>query len=347
MTFSEAIKNGFSLINRQWQLVLIQVVMWVINCVGLVTMVGIPLGIAVILLGLDLTAFSETRNVLGLLQNPGALFSKYLGLFLIVMTSILFYLIIATTIWLYVFGGTAGMISRSLLEPAITFSMQGFFGEARKMFFPLSWFFLLIGLVFIIIIIAMGLFGGGIAALVMFARGQDSTLALFLGIFSSLVALVIGLGVVFGIFAISTYGIAVLFFKKPGAMASFRESIRFLWNHQYAFWLYVVLVVGYFIASIMLMLVVYPFQLIPFMGAVLAIPLQILSSIAQSYLGLVLVAVIFVYYHDSEIRQPEIIERMNNPETSAGDSTDQANTYNIQDPGPDEFLPERDGSPEI
>ena len=34
MTYSDAIKNGFRLVNKNWQLVLIQFGMMLVNCIG-------------------------------------------------------------------------------------------------------------------------------------------------------------------------------------------------------------------------------------------------------------------------------------------------------------------------
>jgi hypothetical protein len=317
MTFSEAIKGGFSLINKRWQLVAVQIGMILINCFVLFIMVGIPLVIALILFGLDLTSLVEKRELLGMLQNPSYLFTKYLGLMLIIASSILLYILFATTLWLYVYSGTAGMIGRSLLEPSLKFSMSAFFSEAN---FPLMWFFLIVSLVFLGIILIIGLFGGGTAALVSIAKSQDSTLALFLGIFFSSVILLISLSMIFVALAVTMYGIAALFFKKEGAIKAFKDAVSFLWNSQHALWLYILLVVCYVLASIIMMFITYPFQIVPVVGTIFSLPLQILSSIVQTYLSLVLTAVIFVYYFDSEIKGPEPVP-MEPAGTTNGSST--------------------------
>ena len=55
MPYSDAIKNGFRLVNKNWQLVLIQLGMMVISCIGFFVFIGVPLAVAFVMFGLDLT----------------------------------------------------------------------------------------------------------------------------------------------------------------------------------------------------------------------------------------------------------------------------------------------------
>ena len=302
MTYSDAIKGGFRIINRNWQLVAVQAGMMIANCIGFFVVVGIPLGIAFVVFGLDLTGLADTRDILGIFRDPSALLTKYMGLVLIVLTSILFYIAIVTTVGIFVFGGSAGIIGRAVADPSRKFSMKLFFAEAKKIFFPLTWFSLVMGLVFIGIAFLLGLFGGGVAMIVQSARSQDSTLALFLGIFFSLVLALMSISIILAAVAVTVYGLAVLFFKGEGAVRSFREAVAFLWNRQDAFWLYVILFVAYLAVSFLLMLLTYPFILIPVLGTIISFPLQLVSS----YIGLAILATIFIYYYEMEIKQDEI-----------------------------------------
>src|SRR5574340_527900 len=252
MTYSDAIKGGFRIINRNWQLVAVQAGMMIANCIGFFVIVGIPLGIAFIIFGLDLTGLAETRDIMGLLKHPSELIPKYMGLVLVVVSSFLFYLLIVTTAGIFVFGGSIGTVGRAVLDTSRKFSMKLFFAEAKRLFFPMMWFSMVMGLVFIAIAFFLGLLGGGVAAVVQTAKSQDSTLALFLGIFFSLVLAICAIVVILGAIAATVYGIAVLFFKSEGAVRSFKDAVVFLWNRQSAFWLYVLLFFGYVIASFIL-----------------------------------------------------------------------------------------------
>jgi hypothetical protein len=221
-----------------------------------------------------------------------------------------------------------------------------FIDEAKKIFFRLMWFSLFMGLVFITIAFLLGLLGGGVAAIVQSARSQDSTLALFLGIFFSLILALLAVSLILGALAATVYGIAILFFKAGGALRSFREAVAFLWNRQSALWLYVLLFSAYIITSFVLMLFSYPFNLIPFIGTIIAFPLQLISYTAQSYLGLVIIASIFIYYYESEIGETEPQGERAGQAVSA-DATDESSNRpeDISAPGvpqQEETPPEKD-----
>lgn len=342
MTYSEAVKSGFRLINSKWQLVAVQAGMMLFNCISFFILVGIPLGIAFIIFGLDLTGLAELKDILGLVKSPAELLSKYFGLVLIVLISFLLYIILITTIGLYVFSGSIGTIGRSLLDPPSKFTLRSFSAEAKKLFFPLMWYSLVVGLVFLFIAFVFGLVGGGIAVAVSSAKSYDSTLALFLGIFFSLVLVLIGLSIILLALAATVYGTAALFFKGEGPLRSFRNAIKFLWNRPNAFWLYVILFSAYVATSFIVMLIVYPFNLIPIIGPIISFPFQILSYVVQGYLGLVIIAAVFTYYFNGEIKKtegPSSTEHLH--DTTAESSTGGEDTSVPEAPGQETTPPER------
>ncbi len=334
MTYTDAVKSGFRIINRNWQLVAVQVAMMIANCVGFFVVVGIPLGIAFIIFGLDLTGLAETRDIMGLLRDPSALFSKYMGLVLIVAVSFIFYIMVVLAAGIFVFAGSIGIIGRAVSDPLQKFSMKLFFAEAKRIFFSLMRFSLFVGLIFIVIAFLLGLLGGGVAAMVQSAKSYDSTLALFLGIFFSLVLAMIAISIILTALAGTVYGIAVLFFKNEGAIKSFRDAVRFLWDCPSAFWLYVLLFFAYLITSFILMLFTYPFNLIPIIGALISFPLQLASYVAQSYIGLAIIAAIFTYYHETELRKAEPAAEITG-QSNSGRTTDESSNdpEDISGPG--------------
>jgi hypothetical protein len=300
MTFVEAIRDGFRLVNRNWQLILIQISMLFISAIGAFIIVGLPLAIAFIIFGIDLTGLTDVRDVLGMLRGPSDILSKYLGLVLIILTSILLYILVVALLGIYVFGGSIGIIGRSLRDNSLKFHMGVFFGEAKRLFLRLLGFTSVIGVISIIAFFFLGILGGGIAALVSFAQTQDSTLALFFGIFFSLILFVIALFVILGIVSVALYGMASLFFKDTGPAKSVTEATRYLIRNPNAFWLYAVLSLGYLVAFFMLILLSYPFTLIPVIGTILSFPYQLISYTFQTYLGLMIIAAIFSYYYATE-----------------------------------------------
>jgi len=198
--------------------------------------------------------------------------------------------------------------------------MHTFFHEAKRLFTKILSFTAVIGVILILAAFVLGILGGSIAALISFARGLDSTLALFFVTFLSLILIIIAFTLIFGTLSVTLYGIAVLFFKGIGPIKSLREAIHYLVRHPYAFWLYTILLGGYVLASFILILLSYSFHLIPVIGTILSFPYQLISYVFQTYLGLAIIAITFTYYYATEIQTEPMIES-SLPKASTQDET--------------------------
>jgi hypothetical protein len=308
MTYIEAIKDGFKLINKNWQLVVIQVILIIISSLGFFVIVGIPFAIAFILFGIDLTKFTDIKDILSIFEGPSELISKYIGLLLIVIASFLLYVIVIVILSIYIFAGSIGVIKRSLRDRNEKFTTHIFFDEAKRLFPRLLGFTFIIGLIMILTAFFLGILGGGIGALISFAKSKDSTLALFVIIFFSLVLALIALVFILGILSITLYGIASLLFKDTGPLKSIKESIHYLIRNPNAFWLYTMLFGGYLFVSFILILLKYPFTFLPIIGTILSFPLQLISYAFETYLGLAFIAAILTYYYSTEIQPSSAVE---------------------------------------
>lgn len=323
MTNIEAIKDGFRLINKNWQLVLVQLGMVIISSLGFFIIVGIPLAIAFIMFGIDLTGLADIKDIFRILKEPSEIISRYLGLFLIIIASFLVYVILIALFGIYVFGGSVGVLGRSLRDRTLRFNMHTFFDEAKKLFPRLFGFTAVVGILVIAAAFILGILGGSIAALVSFAKSQDSTLALFFGTFFSLILVIIAFALILGIISITLYGIACLFFKGTGPIKSLREVIHYLVSHPNAFWLYTILCGGYILISFLMILLSYPFTLIPVTGTIFSFPYQLISYVFQTYLGLAIIATILSYYYSTEILSKPIVEGPT-PQVPVQDETPQS-----------------------
>lgn len=308
MSYIEAIKEGFRVVHKNWQLVLIQFAMVLINFIGFFIIVGIPLAIAFIIFGIDLTGLSDIKDIFRTLKGPSEIITRYFGLLLIVILSFLFYIIAAALFGMYVFGGSAGIIGKTIGDRTLKFSMHTFFHEAKRLFTKIFGFTSVIGVILIVAAFVLGILGGSIAALVSFAKSQDSTLALFFGTFLSLILTIIALILIFGTLSVTLYGVAALFFKGTGPVKSLREAMRYLLRHPAALWLYAILFGGYVFVSFFLIVLGYSFYLIPVIGTILSFPYQLISYVFQTYLGLAIIAITFTYYYATEIQKEPMIE---------------------------------------
>ncbi len=299
MKYSEAIENGFRVINKNWQLVLIQIGGMFASFAGFFILVGIPLAIAFILFGLDLTELSRFEDIFRTLSQPSEVLSKYLALVVFVLTSLLFYITVVIALGVFVFGGSMGIIGRSVKDYAERFQMKTFLSEGKRFFFPLVGFTSLIGLIFIAVAFVLGLFGGAIAAIVSVAKEQEATLALFLAVFFSMIFFVIVLTLILTTLSVTLYGTAIMTMRGLGPVKSLKEAIRYLYKHADALYLYYVIFGGYFIINFVLWLLSYPIGFIPLVGSIMALVFKLAIYVVQSYLALVMIAVIFRYYYFS------------------------------------------------
>jgi hypothetical protein len=301
MGYLDVIKDGFKVVHRIWQLLLVQLGMVVLSGIGFIVLVVIPLAIAFVLFSIDLTGIAAIEDILKLLKEPSDIISKYFGLVLIVIGSLLIYIVLAATFSIYVFGGSVGVIGKALRDKTLKFSMHIFFSEAKRLFFPMLGFTSVVGVILIATAFVLGVLGGGIVALISFVKSQDSTLALFLSLFFSLLLIIIALILFLGIFSMTMYGIAVLVMKEIRPVKAFREAAQFVVRHPNAFWFYTLLFGGYIFVSFLLILLGYPFDLVPVIGPFLSFPYQIISSAFQTYIGLSIIAALFNYYYSTEI----------------------------------------------
>ena len=341
MTYSDAIKNGFRLVNKNWQLVLIQFGMMLVNCIGFFVFVGIPLAVAFVIFGLDFTEMTELKNLMGTMRDPSEIITKYLGFIIVLAVSFVVYLFVAASVGLYVFGGSAGMIGRAVRDSADRFNMNTFFSEGKRLFWPLVGFTAIIGIIFLGVAFVIGVFAGGIGIIISIAKGYETTLAVVLGIFLSLLLFCIGLALIISSIALTLYGTAAIVLKGTGPWQATKDTIKYLYRNPAALWLYCLIFGGYVLATFLLVLLGAPFSLIPIIGAIIAIPYQIVSYALQSYLGLVIVAVIFIYYFSTEVKLSETPDEGTEP--VSGNSTPLSGTSQNQAPEQEPPLPEKEG----
>jgi len=301
MEYIESIKEGFRVVHRVWQLVLVQLGMIVMSGIGFFVLVGIPLAIAFVLFSIDLTGIADIKDMLLMLKEPSEIISKYFGLVLIVAAGFLMYILVAATFSIYVFGGSVGVIGKALRDKTLKFNIHTFFSEAKRLFVPMLGFTGIVGVVLIAIAFAFGILVGGIVALVSFVKSQDSTLALFLSLFFSLTLIIIALVFLLGILSVTMYGTAALSMKGIGPLKSLKEASNYVVKHPKAFWLYSILLGGYIFLSFLVIFLGYSFKLIPVIGTILSFPYQLISYVFQTYVGLSIFATIFSYYYSTEI----------------------------------------------
>lgn len=296
MTYIDSIKEGFRVINRNWQLVLVQVGAMFVSLFGFFILIGIPLAIAFIIFGIDLTDITRPGELLNLFRRPSDLLSRYLGLAILLFTSLLVYLLLIFILGIFIFGGTIGSIAKTIIGGEC-FRFKTFWAEGKRLFFPLIGFTAIVGLGFLILAFILGLLGGSISAIVSLAKEQEAALALFLGIFFSLILFVIGLGLIIVVLAITIYGAASIALNGEGPLSAIKRAVLYLYNRPQGLYLYCLIFIAFVIINFVIIMIGIPMGLVPLIGPVLSFIYQLSTYFIQSYLGLIMIATVLIYYH--------------------------------------------------
>ncbi len=290
----ECIKEGFSLTNKNLQLVLLRIIVTIINLVSFFIFLAVPLIAAVAYLGFDLAQAKDLLPILA--KNPFEFVSKYLGLVFLIGASFIFYLIFISILFLYVLGGILGVLRNSAVYIQFRFSLSSFFKEANKNFFRLFWLISLLLFVFIILFVTFILLSVIIAAIQQAFTGTESTLEIF---FRSFVLLTI---VIFGIIAFliclifAVYSVVASVIEGGGVIDSVKKSFNLLKQKPQPFLLYIILVVGVVAANFIFYGVQISFNMVPGMGPLFTLAFYLINAFFHSYLAIVVWSSLVVYY---------------------------------------------------
>jgi hypothetical protein len=298
VNFWDSVKEGIQLVNRNWQLVLVRVAAWLISFIGFVIIVGIPFAVAVITIGVNFLTARPEAFIQGL---KDVLLQGYPGLAVLLVAGILVYIVFAAAIWIYVLAGSFGLLGANLKNPALPFKLSAFFSEGKRLFWPFSKFYSIIGLFVILAFLLLGLSVGGAVFALSLMRESLPLLALFLGVVFSLIVFLAMVFVVVGSLVLSVFGAGIIVLEGGPAWGAVKNAWRFMGAHPRAFWGYTLLLFIYLFISLFLLGLAYPFGLIPIIGSLIVLPYQVMVSAVQRYLGLALAGTAFSFYLRSTI----------------------------------------------
>lgn len=331
MFYIASIKEGINTVHKNWQLIVVQCVSMVLSFMGLFIIVGIPIAIAFIMFGLDLTEILRLKDLTSAFKGSAELLHKYFAMAIVIMLSLLLYLVFIIVLWVFTLSGTIGILKNEVLNKGLSghpqkvedfwgcpfggprrFSMKTFFAEGKSFFLPAFLFSAIIGAAFILLAFMLGILGGGASAIIEMAKTQEATLALFLGVFFSLLILSVGIFLIIVTLSITTYGIAHLAFNRHGVFETFKGTVKYLYSKPSSVGFYAVLLLGYMVIGFLVILIGSPLTLIPVIGPILALPYQLITYAIQGYLSLVMLSSIFHYYYKtgyfSPLRAPQKVK---------------------------------------
>ena len=290
----ESVKEGFRLTNKNWQLVLLRIAVMIINLLGFLFFIGVPVFIAVISLGVDI---ANVKDILpGIIDNPAEVLSKYIGMVILMIVTFIIYFTFVSVLALYVFGGTLGVLKNAAFDEQYKFSLSSFFKEAKKIFFPLLWLFSIAFLVITSFVIMFVILAGLLVYVTHLFGESNTTLSVFVTSFFTL--LFIFLSIIGGLASVifTVYAAIALAVENKGVIDSFKITWNFVTTKPISFLFYIILVFGIVGINIVLMILGVSFRMIPVVGVLIDIPYQFIYYGAQTYLGVVMWGSLVVFY---------------------------------------------------
>ena len=290
----ECIKEGFNLINRSWQLILLRTVVAVINLFIILLFIGVPAFIAVVSFGIDI---AQTGDIFrGIISDPAEILSKYLWIFALLSLSLIVSVTVISIITLYTYGGIMGVLRNSALNKQYKFSLASFFNEAGSLFFPLFWL-LSFGLCIAIgAVIFFGILTGIFIFIIRAYDGIQSTFSIFVVSFFALSLITLGIIGALGGLILTVYSVISLVVERKGTIDSFKSAWNLLKNQPSGFLFYIIIFLGFIVINIILMIFGGVLSIIPLVGIAINIPYHLIYYVVQVYLNLVLWGALLVYY---------------------------------------------------
>jgi hypothetical protein len=279
----ESIKEGFRLTHRNWQLIVIHIVVALINFIGLFVFIGLPLIIAIAYLGFDI---AHIRDILpSLMSDPVSIVTRYLGLIFFLIIASLFYLLFFSLVYLYTMSGTLGVLGGSAMDQGYCFKLSSFFSEAKRHFGRLFWLLSLLFLIFTGIIIAFVIFGGIAVTTIQGIDIGSSSIEMFFNSFISLFVVVFGSIILYASVVFMVYSMVVSVIEEKGVMESIRSTYEFLKDNAMTFLYYLILLIGAAIINLIILLL-----------SVIPLVASLINLFLQNYLSVVLWSCLIIFY---------------------------------------------------
>lgn len=307
MTYIATVKEGINTVNKNWQLLFVQLITLGLSGISFFIIVGIPIAIAFILFGLDLTEILRLKDLVSVFRGSAELLNRYFAMALIILFSLIIYLSFILVIWVFMLGGTIGIFTKFILKEIDKFNLKTFFSEGKHFFLLLAVFSSVIGIVFLAIAFLLGLLVGGASSIIEAAKSYEATFGLFISFFCSLVLMSVGIVLILLTLSAATFGVAHLAFFRSGSLKTIKETLKYLYSKPAAIGFYIVLLLAYMVICFLVILIGAPLTFVPVIGPLLSLPYQLVTYMVQGYLSLVMLACIFHYYKADHPASPPLL----------------------------------------
>ena len=290
----ECIKEGFNRANQNLKLIMIRITVMIINLFSFFVFLAVPLIIAVLYMGFDLAHAGDLLPYLA--GNPFEFISRYLGLVLLVVVSFVFYLTFVLTLFLYVLGGTLGVLRSSAVNVRYKFSLSSFFREAKQNFGRLFRLIFLVSLGCTALFIAFVLSGGIFVAIVQVLTAGRGVLEAFFNSFVMISITSFSIIYILACLVFSGYSMVISVMNGMDSMGCIKRTFDFLKQRPGAFLFFFILLIGGGSVNFLFFILRMPFSMVPVLGQMMNIVLTLFSAVFQSYIAIVIWSSLMAYY---------------------------------------------------
>jgi hypothetical protein len=297
MTRAECVRKSLKHLHRNWQLVVIQFLMTVVNVLAFLLFLALPLAVGLLLMG-DVAL--ELEGLEDVLESPARVLElvfRYLGWAAVLAAGLLFCLVFSFSLWIFVLGGSLGVLILSMRRRSGSFSRDAFMEEGKRHFLPLLRYTALVGFLFVGTVSALALCGG--LAYVVSTAVEGGRPAVFLRVLMALGLGVFGFLFLAGIFFVALEGFAPLVTRRMKAAQAVSEAGAYLWRNPGSIGLIVLLLAAYASAQVLMMAAGYSVGLIPHAGPMLSVFVQVVGSVLSGYLFLAVIGAVLADYLSS------------------------------------------------
>jgi hypothetical protein len=292
MSYIPIIKEGFHVANRNWPLVLIQFMYMFLGFFSMLLIVGIPLAIAFIIFGVDLTEMLRQPDLLGVFRMAGEMVSKSLPIVIFVVLSFVLYAATLIAMSVFVCSGTIGLLAKSI-QNGQKFSMKIFWSEAKRLFFPVLIYANLAGLGFTIFTMIMGVLSEIVNQLVLFVETTWPAIGAFINVFFGLVLGLTGICIFLIIMGLSLYGFGYLAFYRPRPLRGIKQTVLYMYRTPSSMLMLAIMMIIFVIVLFMISMISIFSASMP----LFALPFNFISQAALWYAIIVMVATLFLFYY--------------------------------------------------
>ncbi len=291
---TECLKEGFSLTNKNLQLVLLRIAVSIINIIGFALFLGVPLLVAMVYLGMDLANIKDLLPFI--VKSPFEFVSKYIGLVFFIGVACIFSLLFSSWFFIYTLGGMLGVLKNAALNIKYSFSLSSYFREANKNFFRLIWLSSIIFSFFALITIVGIVFGGVFIVITQAVTGVSTSVEVFFSSFAMISTLVFSVIIFFLSLIFSLYSVLALVIEGSGAIESMKKTFVFLKNRPRAILFYISLLFIVMLINIVFFVLKILFGMLPVIALFPGFFMAFFNLFFHSYIAIVMWSSLIIYY---------------------------------------------------